>query len=336
MGIGNWGQTEVCAIVSVMAMQWRIEFEGAYYHVLSRGNERRNIFSDNDDRVLFLDTLGKMSDRFEVEVYAYALMDNHYHLLLKTNKPNISKGMQWFGTTYTRQYNIKHKRNGHLFQGRFKSFLIENNEYLMLLACYIHRNPLRAGIVRRLVDYPWSSYSVYAYGKKSPEWLRTTPILSLLDTNDKHKVYRKMVQDYSREEKGIWEDFRHGLFLGSQKFVDHIKSKYLSENTDVEISQKRQVLRDTNPEKILKIAAKVLKCDTDVFLQSSRISDSDKLNRDLLIYLLWSTGWYNNQEIGNLFGLGYSSISRRVTIMKSMISKDSKIKKMVSMFKSQI
>ena len=102
-----------------------------------------------------------MSERFEVEVYAYVLMDNHYHLLLKTNKPNISNSMQWFGTTYTRRYNIRHKRSGHLFQGRFKNFLVENDEYLTLLSCYIHRNPLRAGIVRRLVDYPWSSYPMY-------------------------------------------------------------------------------------------------------------------------------------------------------------------------------
>ena len=235
--------------------------------------------------------------------------------------------MQWFGTTYTRRYNIKHKRNGHLFQGRFKSFLIENDEYLMHLSCYIHRNPLRAGIVRRLADYPWSSYPIYAYGKKSPEWLLTKPILSLFDTKDKHRAYRKMVQDYSLEEKKIWEDFRHGLFFGSQKFIDRIKSKYLSENPDVEIPQKRQVLRDTNPENIVKKAAKILNCDTDNFLQSSRISDRNKLNRDLLIYLLWSTGWYNNQEIGNVFGLGYSSVSRRVTIMKSMITKDEKINK---------
>ncbi len=310
---------EACVTVPVMARQWRIEFKGAYYHVLSRGNERKDIFSDNDDRISFLETLGKMSDRFDIEVYAYTLMDNHYHILLKTNKPNISKSMQWFGTTYTRQYNIKHKRNGHLFQGRFKSFLIENDEYLMLLSCYIHRNPLRAGIVRRLVDYPWSSYSIYAYGKKSPEWLLTKPILSLLDTKNKHLAYRKMVQSYSKEETKIWEDFRHGLFLGSQKFIDRIKSKYLSDNPDVEIPQKRKVLRDTNPEKILKIAAKVLKCDTDDYLRHARISDSDKLNRDLLIYVLWSTGWYNNQEIGNLFGLGYSSISRRVTIVKGCI-----------------
>ena len=134
------------AIFSTMTRQWRIEFKGAYYHILSRGNERRDIFLDHDDRVLFLETLGNMSDRFEIEVYAYVLMGNHYHLLLKTNKPNISKSMQWFGTTYTRKYNIRHKRNGHLFQGRFKNFLIENDEYLIRLSCYIHRNPLRAGI----------------------------------------------------------------------------------------------------------------------------------------------------------------------------------------------
>ncbi|MCP3687264.1 MAG: hypothetical protein GY784_02515, partial [Gammaproteobacteria bacterium] len=93
---------------------------------------------DNEDRVLFLDILGDMSDRFDIDIYAYVLMDNHYHLLLKTNKPNISTSMQWFGTTYTRRYNIKHKRSGHLFQGRFKSFLIENDEYLIRLSCYIH------------------------------------------------------------------------------------------------------------------------------------------------------------------------------------------------------
>jgi len=324
------------AILSAMTRQWRIEFEGAYYHILSRGNERRNIFTDNDDRISFLEILGNMSERFEIEVYAYVLMNNHYHLLLKTNKPNISQGMQWFGTTYTRRYNIKHKRNGHLFQGRFKNFLVENDEYLMLLSCYIHRNPLRAGMVSRLADYPWSSYPVYAYGKKSPEWLHTAPILSHFDTKDKNKAYREMVQNYSQEEKRIWEDFRHGLFLGSQKFIDCIRSKYLSEKPDVEIPQKRHVLRDTNPRTILEKAARVLKCNTNDFLQSSRIGDSDKLNRDLLIYLLWSTGWYNNQEIGNLFGLGYSSISRRVTIMKSKISKGNEIHKRLEEIKSLI
>jgi len=145
-----------------------------------------------------------------------------------------------------------------------------------------------------------------------------------------------MTQRYSREEKRIWEDFRHGLFLGTQKFVDDIRSKYLSEKPDVEIPRKRHVLRDTNPETILEKAAKVLQCNTNDFLQSARICDADKHNRDLLIFLLWNTGWYNNQEIGNLFGLGYSSISRRVAIMKSKISKDSGILKRLEEIKSLI
>ena len=254
-----------CVNLSAMSRPWRIEFEGAYYHIVSRGNERRNIFRDNNDRILFLDILGKTSERFEVEVYAYVLMDNHYHLLLKTNKPNISQSMQWLGTTYTRRYNIAHKRIGHLFQGRFKSFLIENDQYLLRLSCYIHRNPLRAKIVNRLVDYPWSSYPMYAYCKKSPEWLRTAPILSRFDAKDKNKAYREMVQSYSREEKRLWEDFRHGLFLGSEQFIERIKSRYLSEKPDVEIPQKRQVLRDTDPETILKKAAQVLKCNINDF-----------------------------------------------------------------------
>ncbi|MBZ0191956.1 MAG: transposase [Candidatus Kuenenia stuttgartiensis] len=105
-------------------------------------------------------------------------MDNHYHLLLKTNKPNIFQCMQWFGTTYTHRYNLKHKRIWHLFQGRFKTFLVEKDEYQMCLSRYIHRNPLRAKIVRRLADYPWSSYPVCAYGKKPPKWLLTTSVLS--------------------------------------------------------------------------------------------------------------------------------------------------------------
>ncbi len=89
----------------------------------------------------------------DIDIYAYVLMDNHYHLILKTNHDNLSKSMQWFGATYTRRFNIKHKRTGHLFQGRFKSFIIESDIYLLRLSCYIHRNPLRAGTVNRALIF---------------------------------------------------------------------------------------------------------------------------------------------------------------------------------------
>jgi REP element-mobilizing transposase RayT len=109
------------------------------------------------DRSLFLRTMGEMSERFEIDVSAYVLMGNHYHLLLKTPRANLSKGMQWLGLTYTRRFNLRHCRSGHLFQGRFKSLVVENDAYLMQLSCYIHRNPIKAGIVNRLADYRWSS-----------------------------------------------------------------------------------------------------------------------------------------------------------------------------------
>ena len=151
-----------------MARAWRIEYEGALYHVLSRGNEQQDIFLDNDDRKLFLTTVGDMSERFGIDIFAYVLMDNHYHLLFRTKRANLCRSMQWFGATYTKRFNLRHNRSGHLFQGRFKNMLVQNEAYLMQLSYYIHRNPLRAAMVRRLADYRWSSYRVYAYGRGQP------------------------------------------------------------------------------------------------------------------------------------------------------------------------
>ena len=126
-----------------MARQWRIEYPGAIYHVLSRGNNRQSIFSTDEDRHFFLELLEELSGRFEINIYAYVLMGNHYHLLLQTTQANLSKSMQWFGTSYTRYFNLKNRIGGHLFQGRFKSILVENEAYLLRLSYYIHCNPLQ-------------------------------------------------------------------------------------------------------------------------------------------------------------------------------------------------
>jgi putative transposase len=126
-----------------MARAWRIEYEGALYHVLSRGNERQNIITDDDDRNLFLNTVGEMGERFEIDIFAYVLMDNHYHLLFRTNRANLCRSMQWFGATYTKRFNLRHSRSGHLFQGRYKNMLVQNDAYLLQLSYYIHRNPLK-------------------------------------------------------------------------------------------------------------------------------------------------------------------------------------------------
>jgi len=154
---------------------------------------------DNDDRILFLDLMGKTVELFNIEIYAYVLMTNHYHVLLKTNESNLSRSMQWFGATYTRRFNLRHKRSGHLFQGRFKSFLVQSDGYVLRLSCYIHRNPLRAGRVERLSEYRWSSYLTYGYNQKAEDWLNTKFLFSLFQGSQKEKsqAYRRMVREIS-------------------------------------------------------------------------------------------------------------------------------------------
>jgi len=206
-----------------MARAWRIEYEGALYHVLSRGNERRDIFLDDDDRRMFLTGLAEAGERFALDVFGYVLMGNHYHLLLRTRRANLSKAMQWLGLSYTTRFNFKHSRSGHLFQGRFKSMLVENDAYLLQLSYYIHRNPLRAGMVERLADYRWSSYRAYAYGKRVPEWLNTEVILSqLVNAGDRHQAYRKNV---------LTAEKKHAVFNGEEP--DH---RDRSKNQPVEFS----------------------------------------------------------------------------------------------------
>jgi putative transposase len=224
-----------------LARPWRIEYEGAYYHVLSRGNERRDVFIEDRDRRLFLATLGETSERFSVDIFAFVLMGNHYHLLLRTNLPNLSRAMQWLGLTYARRLNNRLKRCGHLFQGRFKAMVVENDAYMMELSCYIHRNPLRARMVKRLIEYRWSSYPAYAYGKKVPQWLKTDLILSCFEGRDRHKAYRERVQNYAEEEGRLWEDFKHGLILGSGGFVEKIRSMRAGTAPHKEIPQQKKV-----------------------------------------------------------------------------------------------
>ena len=309
-----------------MARAWRIEFESALYHVLSRGNGGKDIFYNDQDRHLFLKTLGEMSERFEVDVFAYALMGNHYHLLIKTNRANLSKCMQWLGVTYTRRFNLRHSRSGHLFQGRFKSIIVQNDVYLLGLSCYIHRNPLRAGVVTRLADYSWSSYRSYAYRRKSPDWLATNLILSQFKGPDKNKAYREKVQNYAKEEKELWEDLRHGMIIGSKKFVDKIRNTYLPEKKHKEIPQQRAEARSFDPIVKLKEAARLLDCDLSRIKRMPRVPIADRDNRDLLVFSLWQIGTMTNDDIGSLFGMTYSSVSHIVTSIRLRMMQDPSLK----------
>jgi REP element-mobilizing transposase RayT len=309
-----------------MGRAWRIEYEGALYHVMSRGNEGRDIFFDNDDRHMFLDVVEQTAERFEIDVFAYALMHNHYHLLIRTERANLSKAMQWLGVTYTRRLNDKHSRSGHLFQGRFKSIVVQNDDYLLRLSCYIHRNPLRAGVVKRLAGYRWSSYRAYAYGKQIPQWLSTELILLQFNDKDRHKSYRQKVQRYAKEESRLWEDLQHGMILGSKKFVEKLRRSYMPPAAHPELPQQKSISRQFNVAPLVDKAAKILDCDLKRLQRAPRISAQDKDNRDLLIYVLWKTGMMTNEEIGSLFSVTYSSVSHSVKAVRLKLEKDHRLR----------
>jgi len=320
-----------------MARAWRIEYKGALYHVLSRGNQRQDIVLNDDDRKLFLDTVGEMAERFDIDMFAYVLMDNHYHLLFRTNRANLCRSMQWFGATYTRRFNLRHNRSGHLFQGRFKNMLVQNDAYLLQLSYYIHRNPLRAGMVKRLADYKWSSYRGYAYGKSHQNWLNTTAILSqFINVKDPHQGYRENMQKYSKEKHRVWEDLRHGIFVGTEKFVKKIKKRYLPDIPHAELPTQKRVIKGVNIETVLKKSAGILKCDMDIFRESARISKTAKVDRDLLIYIVWQLGVATNQQIGEKFGITYSAVSQRVRVIKEKLNKDKKLDRKYRHIKSLI
>jgi len=319
-----------------MARPLRIEFKGALYHILSRGNERRNIFFGDADYKVFLGVLEEMSERFEVDIFAYVLMSNHYHLLIRTNQGNLSKSMQWVGTTYTRRFNLQHFRSGHLFQGRFKSILVQNDAYLMQLSCYIHRNPLRAGLVNRLADYRWSSYRTYAYKASHTKWLNKDLILSQCHGEDSYKAYREKVQKYSEEESKVFENLRHGIIFGTKRYLNKITAKHLKKESDAELPQLNRIIKDKDPAKLLKSAAKVINFNLTKLSQSDRILKKDIQDRDVLLYFLRGTGLYTNKQIGELFGLTYSAVSRRANIVKSEIFKQSEMRQKYSLIKSMI
>lgn len=320
-----------------MARPWRIEYEGAFYHLLSRGNEKRDIFIDDDDRGMFLDTLGEMADRFAIDIFAYVLMNNHYHLLIRTQRANLTKAMHWFGVTYTTRFNYRHNRIGHLFQGRYKSILVQNDAYMMQLSCYIHRNPLRSGIAKRLAEYPWSSYRAYAYGRLVPAWLSTKLILEQFAGEGKEqcRLYREKVQRYSKEEKELWEDFRHGCFLGSKKFVTQIRKTHLPEKPHDEIPGQKQIAGSFEPKIILRKAADILHCDLKRVVKSGRLSGLEKDQRDLLIYIIWKTGRLTNAKIGELFGVTYSSVSHSVRAAQAKLKKDTNLRSIFNIVNSQ-
>jgi REP element-mobilizing transposase RayT len=190
-----------------MARSLRVEYEGAFYHVMARGNRREEIFLDDDDRRFFLDAVAEVCGQTGWRVHAWVLMGNHYHLMIETPEANLVDGMKWLQNTYTRRFNVRHSKWGRVFGDRYKAVVVEAElpEYYGSLIDYIHLNPARAGIVRAdagqsILDYPWSSLAggyALAPGKRV-EWLAAAHGLEVLGYRDTTAGRRRMVEDLDR------------------------------------------------------------------------------------------------------------------------------------------
>jgi len=308
-----------------MARPLRMDYPDTFYHVLSRGNEKRDIYYDEKDYLRFLDTLEKTVERFKLEVHAYVLMKNHYHLLIRTKEANLSRAIQWLGVSYSVWFNRRHERSGHLFQGRFKSFLIENDRYFTAMCLYIHGNPLRAGIVRRLWDYPWSSYRAYADRRYEVSWLTTGLVLGI--HGGSRKGFMKVQEMSLRGEENILGELWHGLYLGSEGFSEECMGRVKREGHR-EKPQGRSLLRgrdigalaleilerlgERNPESLLKV--RKYRC----------------WSRDVTIYILYQLGVYGNEEIGEVFGVGYTAVTGAVKRAQTHLNVDRQLERMAN------
>ncbi len=320
-----------------MARPWRIEYGGAVYQVISVGNGSQRIFIEDEDIDDFMSLLHHINKRFSIDIFGYLAMPRYYKLLIKTHLANLSKAMQWFGATYTRRYNIRNQTRGHLFQGRFKSVVIENDKYLTRLSCEMHCEPVRAQLVDHLIHYPHSSYTAYAYQETLPPvWLNTTPILSRSTSPDRYRAYRRKVQ-YHLENDIRYDkrDFAHGLIFGSSSFAKQIKKRFLPQMPHSEIPQQRHFYRQELHQMAARLA-RIVKCDINQFRDSLRISSTQKNSRNMIIYFLWNSGLFTNQQIGDLFGLSYSMVSRAVSDYRNEISYDDGLRSRTAKIEAQL
>ena len=223
----------------MMPRQLRIEYEGAMYHVMNRGNHGEVIFLDDEDRKKFLATLGETCSKAGWEVHAYCLMGNHFHLVIETPQPTLVAGMKWLLGVYTQRFNARHKKRGHLFAGRYKSLIVDNSNhhYLRKVCDYVHLNPVKAHLLKKgepLENYSWSSFNNYL---QSPDrrvpWLRVDRLLGehgiQKDDFCGRKEFSKMMNlrcalDANLDES-VCKIIQSGWKFGAQEFIERLQEK---------------------------------------------------------------------------------------------------------------
>lgn len=280
--------------------------------MIQRGLERRNVFFHGKDKKAFFRYLEFARTAYEAIIHSYVLMDNHYHLILETPRGNLSKIMHYINTGYAAYFNAKYKRAGPLYQGRYKSIIVQKDEYLHHLSGYIHLNPVRCGLTDLPDKYPWSSYGYFTSMARPPAWLRTYLILSVFDTDvaEAKRSYMRFVLESIGKEGGILEDnTRKGLVLGDEGFLDSIRRKFIDKE-DPEVPVLRELRLAKEP------ALEYIK-----YLSEQLPGGDHRMQKRLSIYLARKYTQMKLGEIarfyGNISDAGVSQAARRTQIERS-------------------
>jgi len=282
-----------------MARPLRIEYEGALYHVTARGNERSKVFFTKTDYRKFKEYLCEGQTKYGFILHCFVLMTNHYHLLIETPEKNLSKIMHYLNSSYTTYINIKRKRSGHLFQGRYKAILVDRDSYFLELSRYLHLNPVRANMVERPEDYPHSSYA--AYIADNDGLVRTVDLLSMFskDTIVAKQKYRIFVESSLGEKlESPLKKVYGGIILGSVPFIkeslDRLEIELLQRT---ETSHKKALRSHCEIDDVLSLVAAHYGVTPEIAVSVER-NDI----RKIVIYLLKKQSAASNLEIGEVVG----------------------------------
>jgi REP element-mobilizing transposase RayT len=220
-----------------MSRPLRLDHAGALWHVTSRGNERREVFVDDEDRREFLRLLGRSVELFGWKLYAWVLMGNHFHLLVGTPEATLSRGMRQLNGDFAQHFNRRHGRDGHVFQGRFKAILVQRETHLLEVARYLVLNPVRAGMVESPVDWPWSSFRATAAQESAPEWLDTSFLTEQFGSRRAHAAarYREFVADPGAASYDPWRQVLGQIYLGTASFADAARAEMKVPGKDREV-----------------------------------------------------------------------------------------------------
>src|SRR5437667_11054517 len=280
-----------------MARPLRVEFEDAIYHLGARGNARQAIFRDERDCARFLELLGESVERFEAAILCFVLMGNHFHLVAQTHRANLRRWMHWLLVSYTVYFNRRHRSSGHLFQGRYKCFLVQEGDYLLGLSRYIHLNPVRGMSLgkgtpterrKRLRAFRWSSYPGYAGLKEPYPFVKEEMVLGELGGARKGERlrYRRLVEEgLVREVENPFEAVRWQAVLGNESFVQKLRDRLKGLHRHRrEIPSLRRIGEGARAEEVLEKVAKKFK------VQSQRVLKKGERGLEARNVAMWMIG----------------------------------------------